>query len=45
MFILAHHRDVPRIQLFTERLRKGLHSSLKQTFPSTGLCPLPLPAK
>ena len=28
MFILAHHRDVPRIQLFAECLRKGLHSSL-----------------
>ena len=28
MFILAHHRDVPKIQLFAECLRKGLHSSL-----------------
>ena len=28
MFILAHHRDVPIIQLFAECLRKGLHSSL-----------------
>ena len=45
MFIVAHHRYVPRIQLFAESLRKDLHSSLKQTFPSTGLSPLPLPAK
>ena len=45
MFILAHHRDVPRIQLFAECLRKGLHSSLKQTFPSIGFSPLPLLAK